>query len=332
MKIRFPFKQPVALMLGVAATIMASASVAQDKNEESQQIQIVVQQDGAKVNGVAIPVIPTPPQKRIGIQSKDGKIVFVDASGKKHEVDIQGATSVTIDQEMSSTDKDGEKASRFSGKAIIIDANGVRQEIVLGSPIEGSAPFVSGWQGVFQADRVDNKFMIGVYCQPVGDSLRAQLDLEDGAGLVVVTVNDDSAATKAGIEMHDILMAAGDTQFSTQSDLVKLVQLAGKEKAEISMTVIRRGKEITVAVTPVERPEVEVWSGGGSPRMMHVFPNLKGKNFSFKLKKLEPGVIFSGDFDNKFSTEMKMDFDVQLKEMQEQMEALQKQMQKMHDK
>lgn len=95
------------------------------------------------------------------------------------------------------------------------------------------------------------KYWIGVECREVPPELRSQLELADGQGIVVVRISDDSAAEKAGLKRHDILMSAGDAKLSHIADLAKVVnESQGKE---ITLKIIRGGKEQSINVTPAER-------------------------------------------------------------------------------
>src|SRR5205807_636111 len=72
-------------------------------------------------------------------------------------------------------------------------------------------------------------YWIGLICNPPDDALRAQLKLKD-AGLVVREAVPDAPAAKAGIKVHDILLAAGDKELRDVRDLMDAVEKSdGKE-------------------------------------------------------------------------------------------------------
>src|SRR5229473_3240542 len=50
----------------------------------------------------------------------------------------------------------------------------------------------------------------GVDIADVDGALRAQLDIPEGVGVVVTGVNQESAAAKAGLLQHDLVLKAGD--------------------------------------------------------------------------------------------------------------------------
>jgi hypothetical protein len=127
----------------------------------------------------------------------------------------------------------------------------------------------------FLADqRESGKYWIGVECREAQPELRAQLGLKDDEGLVVVHVAEDGPAAKAGLKQHDVIVSAGDTKLNHPPDLVKAVNSA--DGKELSLKIIRTGKEQTLAVTPAERPQTDshiiarpgagfLWPGGGPP-------------------------------------------------------------------
>lgn len=96
-------------------------------------------------------------------------------------------------------------------------------------------------------------YWIGLGCAPAGDALRSQLGLEEGQGLVVESVMPDTPAAKAGIQLHDVLIKAGDKPLGGLPDLLDAVE-AAKEN-ELTLELIRGGKSRKIAVTPAKRPE-----------------------------------------------------------------------------
>jgi membrane-associated protease RseP (regulator of RpoE activity) len=89
------------------------------------------------------------------------------------------------------------------------------------------------------------------------DVAKRQLGLEHG--LVVAEVMDDGPAAKAQVKKLDILLKAGDKPLKEPADLIKAVD-AAKDK-ELSLTIVRDGKDITIKITPVQRPQTELRTG-----------------------------------------------------------------------
>jgi membrane-associated protease RseP (regulator of RpoE activity) len=97
------------------------------------------------------------------------------------------------------------------------------------------------------------RYWIGVESREAQPELRAQIGLEEGQGLLVVHVAEDSPAAKAGIKKHDVIVSAGNTKLGHPQDLVKAVE--GTEGKEMGLKLLRAGKEQVVQINPAERPK-----------------------------------------------------------------------------
>lgn len=97
------------------------------------------------------------------------------------------------------------------------------------------------------------KQWLGVFCRPVDEALREQLQIPAGQGIVVDGVAKDSPAEKAGLERHDVLLSVDDKPLTDPAELMKFVEQAGEQK--LAFKLIRDGKELTVEVAPAPRPE-----------------------------------------------------------------------------
>jgi membrane-associated protease RseP (regulator of RpoE activity) len=95
-------------------------------------------------------------------------------------------------------------------------------------------------------------YWLGLVCHPADAALRGHLKLKD-TGLIVHEVVPDTPAAKAGVKVHDVLVAAGE---QTLSKVEQLVDVANKsEGKELTLTVIRDGEKTAVKITPVKRPD-----------------------------------------------------------------------------
>lgn len=95
-------------------------------------------------------------------------------------------------------------------------------------------------------------YWMGVYCEPLSESLRAQLDLPQDQGVLLADVVEDGPAGKAGLKRYDVVAAIDDKPVASQQDLARLV-MASDGKA-LKVRYLRGGKQATAEVTPVERP------------------------------------------------------------------------------
>lgn len=339
--------------LTVFGLLCGSFSVAQENDTKVESGVIIVNQDGEKVDvgdlkkRVIRAQVGAQGDGPVKITAQDGKITITDKDGKKREIDISGAQSVMINQSVKTVDENGEKKTVSGGKAIIVGPDGERQEIELGGPLgvgEAAELFMGedGFpKGIFGKLRGlprpmaqlsvpgairavpgnVGKYMIGVNCKPIPESLRVHLDLEDGAGLIVDSIGEDSVAAKAGMKKHDILLYADDTQLTKLDDLIKAVQTTGKEDRDLGVTAVRAGKEITFKIKPTERPAAV------AGQRMRLF----GQPMDLELQDFGPGIIVDPGFGGAkdFGIEMpkfQKGMEMQMKMMQEQLEQMKKQM------
>jgi hypothetical protein len=103
-------------------------------------------------------------------------------------------------------------------------------------------------EGLPQSD-----YWIGVQVAAVPDVAKKQLAIEDG--LAVEEVTPDSPAAKAEIKKYDILVKAGDAPLKNIADLVKAVDAS--QGKELTITIVRNGKNQTIKVIADKRPKSE---------------------------------------------------------------------------
>ena len=96
------------------------------------------------------------------------------------------------------------------------------------------------------------KPFLGVVTAPPHESLRAQLGLSEGEGLLVEAVSPDSPADKAGLKRNDVLKLFNDQILSNPEQLAMLVHRAGKD-ASITLTVIHQGHEVKLTAVLEEK-------------------------------------------------------------------------------
>ena len=105
-------------------------------------------------------------------------------------------------------------------------------------------------------EQLENRYRIGIDCGPAPEMLRVHLRLPEDSGLLVNSVMDGSPADAAGIKRFDLITDANGKRVASVSDLVRAVNKSADQAMELS--IIRRGEEKVVSVTPEERDEEEV--------------------------------------------------------------------------
>jgi predicted metalloprotease with PDZ domain len=107
-------------------------------------------------------------------------------------------------------------------------------------------------------------YRIGVTLSEADDTLRSQLGLAAGEGLVVTDVVEGSPAAEAGIRTHDVFTMLGGKRLATVEAINAQIQEI-KDKS-VELRLLRAGKETTLRITPKKTPQaafldqpVQVW-------------------------------------------------------------------------
>src|SRR5436190_3451070 len=96
---------------------------------------------------------------------------------------------------------------------------------------------------------------LGLALGQVDESLASQLNLPEGAGVLVLAVLPDSPAAKAGVLKHDVLHHFNDQLLVNEPQLQTLVRQAGTG-ADVTLKMLRKGREETVIVKLGEHDEL----------------------------------------------------------------------------
>ncbi len=116
-------------------------------------------------------------------------------------------------------------------------------------------PFLKPAPGVPAPAPVPSGKEFGVKIESVGETLRDQLSLKDGEGVLVGEVKPGSVAEKSGVKQHDIILkldgkAVAD-KWEFRKDLLKAL-----DKPEFDVEILRGGKKETLkARTGVKKDE-----------------------------------------------------------------------------
>ena len=95
-------------------------------------------------------------------------------------------------------------------------------------------------------EKVKSAFL-GVGVEKPSETLRVQLGLADGVGLVVNFVEENSPARAAGLRQHDVIERLDDQLLVNEEQLVTLVRLR-KSGEGVTLAVLRGGKPVKVTV------------------------------------------------------------------------------------
>jgi serine protease Do len=90
--------------------------------------------------------------------------------------------------------------------------------------------------------------MLGVQIKPVDEDMAKALKLDSVKGAIVVSVEPDSAAQKAGLQSGDIILSYNDHDVVQGTDLPPLVAMT-KPGTKVQMKILRDGKERSIDAT-----------------------------------------------------------------------------------
>jgi len=155
---------------------------------------------------------------------------------------------------------------------------------------------------------------LGVAVSPAPPSLRAQLGIDPGTGLLVHHVEQESAA-EGTIEQHDVLIRFNGQVLVNQDQLTVLVRNAGVGSS-VELTLMRAGREETVSVELGER---QVPAGRFRPRREAFgFPRFGGDD-------VPPGRIFPG---HRHRDELRREMKERAEEAREKVHDLERELRK----
>ena len=109
-----------------------------------------------------------------------------------------------------------------------------------------------------------NRGRLGMEVQSMTDALREFFEAPADRGVLVVRVVAERPASRAGIQVGDVLTRAGGEAISEPLDLIAAVARvpAGEE---LSLEVVRKGKTETIVAAPEGDPVAFTRPGEGAP-------------------------------------------------------------------
>jgi membrane-associated protease RseP (regulator of RpoE activity) len=129
-------------------------------------------------------------------------------------------------------------------------------------------------------------YWLGIQGQPLDSAvLRTHLQLADDVGVVVENIVKDSPAAKAGLRVHDILIAVNGEQITDMTVLQHAV--AASQGKPVALKLIRLAKEETLEVTPEPRPERLAAQDFANPLLDPAHGNLPMGDWQELLQRLQ---------------------------------------------
>jgi len=194
---------------------------------------------GARV----VRVMPNSPAERAGMKdgdvivSLDGKSVSSPAALRELLHDGRAGQAVRIE-----VIRDGKKETLTAT---------LSQFAMLDLPQEF---FKGGQPGQFFEFAAPQRARLGVSLVPLTEQLRDYFGVESGVGVLVSSVEADSAASRAGLKAGDVLTAVGANRVASARDVVEELRKLETGTHTLDLTLVRDRVRQNVAVT-VEVPE-----------------------------------------------------------------------------
>jgi S1-C subfamily serine protease len=124
-------------------------------------------------------------------------------------------------------------------------------------------------QAAIPLQESDGRAWLGIVGLPLSPAIAEDMDLpDDTQGVLIIHVEEDSPASEADLQGGDepttidgeetliggdVITAVDETAVDSVQDLAEYLQEVGAG-AEVSLSVIRDGKQINIIVTLAERP------------------------------------------------------------------------------
>ncbi len=151
------------------------------------------------------------------------------------------AVSTTIDISADDTRREAPVRSEAQGKRVEREKKPV-------PPKRGEAPRRGQDPKEEPANSGPTQTWLGVATAPLPESLREYLEVEEGFGVQIFQVLEDSPASVGGLKANDVLVLFGDQMLISPEHLSLLVKRL-KKGDEVKVTVIRKGLEKELKVT-----------------------------------------------------------------------------------
>jgi hypothetical protein len=139
--------------------------------------------------------------------------------------------------------------------------------LIADAPWQGDQTVVvqsAGWTHARAQPKTVKSAYLGIGVDKPDPTLRAQLKLPEGAGLVVNFV-DEAGPSKAAVKVHDVLQKLEDQVLVNGDQLVTLVRMR-KPGDTLRLTVLREAAPVTVEVKLAEKelPPLHSYLGRGA--------------------------------------------------------------------
>lgn len=207
---------------------------------------------------------------QLGLDLGAGLVIIAapdESLGAKAGLKVHDVLVQLNDEKVGTTDKLKQWLGENSGKSVRLKLlrAGKPQEVQVTPKKPESAKVHLRWAAKDLLLATEERYRIGVTLSEADDTLRAQLRLASGEGLVVTEVLKDSPAAGAGVQLNDVLIVLDGKRLTTVEAIN--IQIQEIKDRAVEVRLLRSGKEMAVQVAPrkstdaaalVDRP-VRLW-------------------------------------------------------------------------
>lgn len=241
-------------LTGVAVLIFSLASPlwCQEPSPKTSRVEIRNYYElftRAHGNPLGVEVAPAEAALRAQLGVEEGVGVVVTGVANDKDAEKLGLKPHDIvlkfdERPVTSPEKFHELVGSEQGKTIRLHL--LRQ----GKPVDVSVPIpktpIYGLYRSVKKGEAEKRYRIGVGLAEADDTLRSQLKLASGEGLVVTNLVPDGPAAKAGIREHDVLIKLDNKRLSTVDGVNEQIQEI-KDRAA-TLVYLRGGQEMSCVV------------------------------------------------------------------------------------
>lgn len=208
---------------------------------------------------------------------------------------------------------EGEKIRRTMNLVDAVRETKPGTKVVIKIVRNGKKKEVTATIGEFKAEEFDFdwkdgkefKFVVkgrpylGVHLQPLNEDLAGYFDVKANEGALVLNVDEDSPAHKAGVKSGDVIIKLGDTDIKGPGDASDVIEEM-KKGDSVAITIIRHKKK---KVLKAELEEMKGWQGMDFLRMPGIPPQPDKGHWHIKTPQGQGFHYYF--FDDQFKDRMK---------------------------
>ena len=104
---------------------------------------------------------------------------------------------------------------------------------------------IGGLHAMEMAFMGGDRLFLGVKIHKMNDDLAGYFDVDEGEGVLILDVIEDSVAEEAGMKAGDVIVSVGDGEIEDPEDLIESLGDYDEDAETVDVTVVRKGKKKT---------------------------------------------------------------------------------------